>query len=195
MTSPRAMTAAVGRAQVDRVAGVERALDPGDPGRQQRLAPHRHGRDRAVVEQQPAPGRRGVRQPELARGPRRRRRARTRCRRRRRPAPRRRLAAEVSRVGMPAAAAMPAASTLVTIPPVPTRRPGAADRHGVEVLGRRDQRHAPTCPPGRAGRRTGRRRRRAAPGRPRAPDVGDQRRQPVVVPEPDLVRWRRCRSR
>ena len=51
-------------AQLDRVAGDERAVDLGDPGRQQRLAPDHHGLHGTLVEEQPALGRGRVGQPE-----------------------------------------------------------------------------------------------------------------------------------
>ena len=51
-------------AQVHRVAGVERALDAGDAGRQQAGAPGHHGLHRAVVQPQAAAGHGRVLEPE-----------------------------------------------------------------------------------------------------------------------------------
>ena len=51
-------------AEVDRVAGVEAALDAGDAGRQQAGAPLHDGLDRAVVQAQAAVGYGGVLEPE-----------------------------------------------------------------------------------------------------------------------------------
>ena len=57
---------AVGTHQVDRVARDEVAIDPGDPGRKQRGAPLDDSRDRARIEDDPAPRFGGVREPQEA---------------------------------------------------------------------------------------------------------------------------------
>ena len=123
MTRPAGDDLAVRGTQVHRVAGVEPAFHPGDPGGQQRRAAALDGLGGALVQQQPAMADGRMGQPQLPGagpppgrgdevGPQR--------------LPVQRLPGRggaATTVGMPASVAIIAASTLVTMPPVPTGWP------------------------------------------------------------------------
>ena len=172
-------------------------VDRGDAGRQQRLAPGHHGlRPRPASRCSRPRGGGGVREPEqpgrraaAGRGGR-------ACR------PRSPASAGAAsggggraRTGMPAPVAIRAASTLVTMPPVPTPAPPARPMRDAGQVVRR-----------RAPRRSGARR-AGAGRRRRAVDVGEQHQQVGVdqVRRPARPagrcrrtgsrRWRPCRSR
>ena len=185
---PAGDTEPSGPAQVDRVAGRERALDAGDAGRQQRGAALGDRRDRARRRARSRPravG--GVRQPQQLRVARRRRCGRNRCRRARRPARRRPSRGRVSTTGMPAPVAIRAASTLVPCRRCRPRRRRcrrSARRRGRSVV-------ATSGDQPRARRATGGPSYRpstsvSSTSRSACDQVGDQRGQPVVVAEADL---------